>query len=554
MKKLFLFLSVALFNCAWTFAQDNLKEHFSNNNIAEVTSKFQSNKPLQSLSNLQPSDLKKAGFSLEKTETFDEGVAEIYVKEVNDDEIHLASVKMNNGDFWVKDLDRNVIRWIYNVKLTEDNCTTISTRVSDKTITQLHYSNGIVKEEELIPIVDKYGGNKVLKNCRIFLPDHPEIGYYLFVKNMSHDQSIYPIEFPNGNYLSLPEVFFNGLGDAKIIKNKGANTRLVSGQDYVDQYPGCLIGDRWHYFINGELIPAGLQFLRKENSNEGALFFAAPSDELTDVKHYFDGGGHGYTDSIVFRYINGDRYKGVKVWTGSQENYYEVGTMHKFGGVLTIKKSTGRTLTMPDGTTITINSLRAHAPKYSSERDSIYKNEKIVLGRSDPNSSATESFFIYPAFQSDSLFLYNGTITHPDGTVEKIVAGMTPEEQKKAAEAQEAEKKQKEAEEAKKQAEEEAVTKEQYDQLCKEFGKKYVDAAIEGSLYQKAPIVGMPEKLFVAAYKAERFRQTGNTATYRVYGWGVTNNRAAMTLGNKILKYTVVCVNGKVSRITTHNQ
>lgn len=75
------------------------------------------------------------------------------------------------------------------------------------------------------------------------------------------------------------------------------------------------------------------------------------------------------------------------------------------------------------------------------------------------------------------------------------------------------------------------------------FWKKYVDDVAKGNI-----TVGMPEKLLVAAFKAELVRQTGNKKLYRIYGWGTTN--FGQTLTNTALKKSVWVTNGKVSSIT----
>lgn len=57
--------------------------------------------------------------------------------------------------------------------------------------------------------------------------------------------------------------------------------------------------------------------------------------------------------------------------------------------------------------------------------------------------------------------------------------------------------------------------KEAYEKLCKQFGKQYVDAVV-----RRQVIVGMPEKLLLASFDAKLYGQSGNTKTYRIYGWG----------------------------------
>jgi len=89
---------------------------------------------------------------------------------------------------------------------------------------------------------------------------------------------------------------------------------------------------------------------------------------------------------------------------------------------------------------------------------------------------------------------WSGTITYADGTTDELTEGKSLKAIKKAEQ-----KKQNAA----------------YDTLCKQFGKKYVDAAGNGQI-----IVGMPEKLMVATFNAKLYGQSGNSKTYRIYGYG----------------------------------
>ena len=99
------------------------------------------------------------------------------------------------------------------------------------------------------------------------------------------------------------------------------------------------------------------------------------------------------------------------------------------------------------------------------------------------------------------------------------------------------------AEKAKQAAAEKAA----YQQLCREFGKNYVDAAQEGKV-----IIGMPEKLFVAAFKTEMKSQTRTSKCYRVYGLGFVEGIDGYTLTNRNLKMTVWVSQGRVSKIIYH--
>lgn len=555
MKKLLLLLSVTLFNGAWTFAQNNRQEvHYSNKNNAEALKEYQYEEPRMSLETmLKPYDAKSLGWNLERTESIEGGKVEHYMTVANDEEVHISQYIMNNGDFCFKDKDGKLV--FNHFRITDDDGS-ISYGATGEgyKVLQCHYPNGVVLQRIFLDSEpnEKYSA--------IYLPGHKEKGFLLF-DNGSGNKWANRLKNKQ-TQLSAPSVYHQGLKDPTIHLLTGSSRIVFLQKDYTEQLSGCLIGDRWYNFKeeNGELIPAGFQYLADRSKSsaiyKGALFFAAPTDTLTDVSYYSERpSSGGYLDSIVFRYINGDRYKAVNRWTsyGSFENY-EVGTMHKFGGILKLKKrtdgnniKTDRILTMPDGRIINIASLYIPTPHYVGS-DSIYNELRLPWG------SSGEQFFIYPAFRSDSLDLCDGTITHPDGSEEKIVRGMTPGEQKKEEEAQEAKRKQAQAEAAKKQAEEENEIKAQYNELCRMYGKKYVDAALQGSQNQTPPLVGMPERLFVGAYKAERFKDYGNTVVYRVYGWGVRNNRSAMTLGDRILLWTVTVTNEKVASYVIHKK
>ncbi len=90
---------------------------------------------------------------------------------------------------------------------------------------------------------------------------------------------------------------------------------------------------------------------------------------------------------------------------------------------------------------------------------------------------------------------------------------------------------------------EEIEAKENYDFLCKKFGKKFTDNALKGNI-----IIGMPEELMVSAFDARLVETTGNRKIYRIYGWGMTGLTNNTLSNNKHLK-SVWVTNGKVTRI-----
>ena len=321
-------------------------------------------------------------------------------------------------------------------------------------------------------------------------------------------------EFPNG----LIYKYVKDVGEIIYLPNeydKGIKRIGVPGPKELNHqtlYEGTLYGypvnDRLYEIIDGELKPIAQKFGDR-------FYFANQSDTIINVTE----SQKGSFNTVEIKYKNGDSFSTML------NGYFDYGTIHRNGGILTFKKDVRPTLTLPDGTKYELEDVRAnpnyHPFGYGKSYECVYYYEDNLFER--------RSFQCL--LQADELIIKTANVTYPDGSTDRIVDYKSKKQTKK---------------------ENEAVTKEQYNELCRMYGKKYVDAALEGSINQKAPIIGMPERLFVGAYKAERFSQTGNTTSYRVYGWGVTNNRKAMTLGDKILKYTVTVKNGKVASVFTH--
>lgn len=130
----------------------------------------------------------------------------------------------------------------------------------------------------------------------------------------------------------------------------------------------------------------------------------------------------------------------------------------------------------------------------------------------------------------EKWFPHTGTRRYPDGKSIAYTRGKTEAENIAA---EEAKKKKAEAEE-----------KAAYDYLCKKFGKKYVDATETGNI-----LIGMPEELFVAAFKPSLKKTEGNKKCYYVYGVGIRNSSTQMSFTKKVTKVVWV-VNGKVASVT----
>ena len=95
----------------------------------------------------------------------------------------------------------------------------------------------------------------------------------------------------------------------------------------------------------------------------------------------------------------------------------------------------------------------------------------------------------------------------------------------------------------KKKREEAAKEQAAYNELCKLFGQKYVDAALRGRI-----IVGMPEKLMLKTKKCSLKATNGNTKIYNVLEMREYNSAKRITIKEGITQ-TVYVSNGKVTRI-----
>lgn len=83
-----------------------------------------------------------------------------------------------------------------------------------------------------------------------------------------------------------------------------------------------------------------------------------------------------------------------------------------------------------------------------------------------------------------------------------------------------------------------------YDELCRKFGKKYVDAVVNHQV-----IVGMPEALMVASFDARLVGQSGNRKTYRIYDYGARERIDGSIHVSKQHQMTVWVSGGKVTSL-----
>ncbi|MEE3384579.1 MAG: hypothetical protein VZR36_05780 [Prevotella sp.] len=155
-----------------------------------------------------------------------------------------------------------------------------------------------------------------------------------------------------------------------------------------------------------------------------------------------------------------------------------------------------------------------------SEFTGYFKEQLTYFGDSNQYSSYDEKADVKLLF-ADEFTPFDGHIKYADGTTEEIVQG-----EKKSSRLRREQQKEKDA----------------YNTLCKKFGKRYVDAAANGQM-----LVGMPENLMVATFKAQLYGQSGSRKTYRIYGYGTREFSDEIIISNDHLLMTVWVSGGKVT-------
>lgn len=237
----------------------------------------------------------------------------------------------------------------------------------------------------------------------------------------------------------------------------------------------------------------------------GKSFCAIESDSIISENEVLETTDGGYKEPYIYvTYANGDNAKLL-----SDRKDIINASIHRNGDLITIKKVNGKFICIIK---------YANGDKFVGQNDAFgVKNRNDKLERFCINCLDNANFLTYT-----EVFPWEGLMTKADGTSYEIKKGQTPE----AVAAQ------KKAEEVKQAA--------QYNDLCKQFGKQYVDAVLRGEV-----IVGMPEKLLLAAFKTYLHEEGANYKIYRISGFGFVGN----TFTNNALKYSVWVKDGKVSNI-----
>ena len=301
------------------------------------------------------------------------------------------------------------------------------------------------------------------------------------------------IVFLPNNDIPLKKVTFKNNEEYSLIRNK------ISSAFYALNVSGYMADNRVYYSNKeGDLI-AFLQIV------DGMPIPALETDSVIGIKTEIGKDRRGNEAiQLTINYANGDSI----VCTNDHSDAFVVnsGTIHRNGGVLTIKTINNKQvkiLTFPNN------------DKYVGE----FNNDKAYP--TDINANMASDYLCLYQLTWPELQYQNGTLIKANGKRIEFENGKT--EQQIAAE--------KKAEEAKNTA--------LYNNLCKKFGKRYVDAALN-----QRPIVGMPEELLKSAFNLKFVGQSGNYKQYRITGIGWKN--FGTTLSDNVTLYTIWVRNGKI--------
>ena len=238
---------------------------------------------------------------------------------------------------------------------------------------------------------------------------------------------------------------------------------------------------------------------------DGLPIPAIESDSVIGIKtEVCENRWHNNAIQLTINYVNGDSI----VCTGESDAFVvNSGTIHRNGGVLTIKVVNDKTVQI-----LTFSNGDKYVGDFNYRL--MYPTDKMHL------NMVSDRLCLYQLAWPE-LQYWNGTLIKADGKRIEFKKGKT--DQQIAAE--------------KKAAEAKATA--QYNDLCKKFGKKYVDAALN-----QLPIVGMPEELLNAAFTLKFIRQSGDYKLYRITGLGWKN--FGRTLTDNATLYSIWVRNGRV--------
>lgn len=271
--------------------------------------------------------------------------------------------------------------------------------------------------------------------------------------------------------------------------NRTKYSELFSILENDSNTKGYLLGDRIYRISDDGEVYAAIQLI----DNVPYPAFADETIESVTVEN-LDSRQHLV---LNIKYTNGDYLN----WNGHGDQVQSC-QLHRNGGILTVKWVNGKsiqTLEFPNG-----DKYIGSFPGYNSH-----------IG------------FNISHISQPRLTYYDGTLITKNGEHIQYESG------KSAADIA--------AEKAAKDAENEKY----YQDLCKKYGKKYVDAALNADV-----IPGMPEELMLRIqwFRFEICYTSNQTKVYRIRGIGMRGN----TLTDTVVKGYAWVTNGKVTQITSN--
>ena len=356
---------------------------------------------------------------------------------------------------------------------------------------QLHAEDGgiVRRENGIITITNPDGSIVKSSNSQSFHWDYDDDKPRVTRKSFTIDIVTLP-----GSTTPLKKVSFRNSDNYSVLRTKDGFKGL--------QAEGLLIGNRlYNANVEGKLTSFA-QIV------DGLPIPALKTDSVIEVKTKVCKNESG-DDAVqlTINYANGDSI----VCTGAELGFIvNSGTIHRNGGVLTIKVVNGKNLqilTFPNNDKY-IGSFKNESP------------EGLGSGYSD---CLCLSHLACPKLQ-----YCDGTLIKADGKQIEYTRGTSEIEIA-------AEKKAKDAEAM-------AI----YKQLCNKYGKKYVDAALN-----KKPIVGMPEELLRKVFNLKLVKENVSGKLYRITGFGWTNSGSTFT--NSAILYSVWVSNGRVTSVRIWN-
>ena len=360
------------------------------------------------ISQLKTPAFAKKGWSLaETTKEKDGATCELYVKEIDDEDVSIRYFKYPNGDFFTDSANHYMgdfmITHKKRVRIVRFN-NHLYNLFPNGNYVYLGHWNGVSNsshgmQKEVFQNHDEYDFNQK-KNI-----------YYRYPYRNKQGASHGDLHWEDGidGYNIVRESKLESGGKLVIAgKTNKYSNKVQAYPSASHQFPirsprgdqeitGFEINDRLYVLDSlGNIAPC-MQRIKD------IWIYANRNDTIinVNVKDSMDNRYHSWE----FIYKNGDRLK----YVDNDGNWYYTWTLHRNGGIFKLKKGSNFVLTQPDGTTIT----------YETFGEKIIQDEYYLGGVGMKRVKRGVAGFL----PMDSLLLCDGTITFPNGRTEKYVSG-----------------------------------------------------------------------------------------------------------------------------------